>query len=384
MNALKIFIDIGHPAYYLFFRNVIKILLEEGHKVYVSVRDKDVTLQFLVNDLPGPAAGESMNEPVLFYRGKGGKGWITKAFYLLYTVARVTLINRKNGTNVLVSFSSPYAAMAGWLLRKPVLTFEDTEHSMLLHRINMKFSLKMITGTSYCGSFGDKQIRIPFYKERCYLGPELFRPDPSIPAQYGYSVDKPYAILRLVGNQTIHEKKRKGLTEYYLQEIIRRLSPAVRILISSEKQLPPSLQQYEIAVAGQAGKTKAAIMLKTPNHLHHFLAYASLLNGESSTMAAEAAVLGVPAIYIDNHPRGYCQELEERFGLMFNFSESEKSREQALLTAVKLIEDKRTRKTWQEKREVMLKAKLGGSVWIVDEIKRYCQNQSVHASQMHN
>jgi hypothetical protein len=50
---------------------------------------------------------------------------------------------------------------------------------------------------------------------------------------------------------------------------------------------------------------------------------ASLLFGESSSMAAEAAVLGVPAIFIDNSGRGYTRELEREHGLIFNFSEDD-------------------------------------------------------------
>ena len=51
------------------------------------------------------------------------------------------------------------------------------------------------------------------------------------------------------------------------------------------------------------------------------IASASLLYGESATMASEAAVLGVPAIYLDNTGRCYTREEEEKYGLVFNFTE---------------------------------------------------------------
>ena len=36
-------------------------------------------------------------------------------------------------------------------------------------------------------------------------------------------------------------------------------------------------------------------------------------------MASEGAVLGVPGVYVDPIGRGYSDELEQRYGLMFNF-----------------------------------------------------------------
>ena len=39
-------------------------------------------------------------------------------------------------------------------------------------------------------------------------------------------------------------------------------------------------------------------------------------------MASEFACLGTPAIYLDNDGRGYTDELEEKYEMVFNFSES--------------------------------------------------------------
>jgi uncharacterized protein len=56
------------------------------------------------------------------------------------------------------------------------------------------------------------------------------------------------------------------------------------------------------------------------SHIHHFLAFASLLVGESATMASECAVLGTPSFYISPIGRGYTDEQEKKYGLVFNFT----------------------------------------------------------------
>ena len=68
------------------------------------------------------------------------------------------------------------------------------------------------------------------------------------------------------------------------------------------------------------------------------MAYASLLFGESATMASECAMLGVPAIYIDNDGRSYTDELEHVYGIVKNFNESEDSIAKAIETGITLLE----------------------------------------------
>ena len=59
-----------------------------------------------------------------------------------------------------------------------------------------------------------------------------------------------------------------------------------------------------------------------PEEMHTLLYYATLLYGESATMASEAAVLGTYAVYLDDVGRGYTDEEESKYGLVFNFTES--------------------------------------------------------------
>jgi predicted glycosyltransferase len=97
-----------------------------------------------------------------------------------------------------------------------------------------------------------------------------------------------------------------GLTGARKIELVKLLAGYGRVLISSENDLPPELEPYRLTIP--------------PSHIHHFLAFASLLVGESATMASECAVLGVPSFYISPVGRGYTDEQEKRYGLVFNFT----------------------------------------------------------------
>ena len=72
--------------------------------------------------------------------------------------------------------------------------------------------------------------------------------------------------------------------------------------------MPHDLERYRIHIPA--------------TRIHDALAYAALLYGESATMASECAVLGTPAIFLDDDGRGYTDEQEQLYGAVFNFTES--------------------------------------------------------------
>ncbi len=53
--------------------------------------------------------------------------------------------------------------------------------------------------------------------------------------------------------------------------------------------------------------------------IHHELYYADLLYGDSATMACEAGCMGIPAICMDDRGRGYTDELDKKYGLVYKF-----------------------------------------------------------------
>ena len=67
-------------------------------------------------------------------------------------------------------------------------------------------------------------------------------------------------------------------------------------------------------------------------------------------MAAESAVLGVPAICLGTYDFGYLRALESEYGLIFRPDSSGK----ALDLAEELLAQPDLRETWQQKRQKML------------------------------
>ncbi len=57
-----------------------------------------------------------------------------------------------------------------------------------------------------------------------------------------------------------------------------------------------------------------------PEKIHQVMAHAALVFSEGATMAAEAAVLGVPTVHCSDLRPGYIADLERRHGLLHSFT----------------------------------------------------------------
>lgn len=101
------------------------------------------------------------------------------------------------------------------------------------------------------------------------------------------------------------------------------------------------------------------------------MANAKLIWGESATMASEAAVLGIPGIYMDNTGRYYTQEQEKKYDIVYNFTESEKDQNQSTFKAIELLQRNNLRKEWQEKRKKMLREKIDVSAFLIWFIENF-------------
>ncbi len=59
-----------------------------------------------------------------------------------------------------------------------------------------------------------------------------------------------------------------------------------------------------------------------PDYFHDALAFARLVVTEGASTASEAACLGVPSVYLNTTERGYLNDQEKRYGLVFNFKDA--------------------------------------------------------------
>ena len=237
------------------------------------------------------------------------------------------------------------------------MVFSDTEHASLHHKLTVPFATKIFTPECYRIDLGEKHIRFNGYMELAYLHPNYFSPDKGILTVLGVNENEKYVIVRFVSWGAAHDFGHTGMSLDNKRKAILEMSKYAKIFISAERNLPEDLEPFRISIPF--------------DKIHDAIYYSSLLFGESATMASEAAVLGTPSIFMDNDGRGYTNEEEEKYGLVFNFSESELDQEKAIQTAVNILKTDSSSSEFKAKREKLLGDCVDTTAYIVQEVEKY-------------
>ena len=82
-------------------------------------------------------------------------------------------------------------------------------------------------------------------------------------------------------------------------------------------------------------------------------------------MASEASVLGVPGIFINDTSICYTREEEDKYGLAFNFTESEEDQEKPIRKGLELITTADIKEEWAHRRQKMLDDKIDVTGFLV-------------------
>ena len=327
---MKVLVDITHPAHVHFFKYAIRDWQAHGHQVVVTSRDKDLTLYLL--DRYG------FHHTML---SQARKGVLGLGLEMLERGRKLWGIVRSERPAVLTGVGGTFIAPVGKLTGTPVVIFTDTEHAKVSNAIAFPLADVVCTPACYEDRIGRKQVTYAGYQELAYLHPNRFTPDPSQLQSFGVSSEEPYIVMRLVAWASGHDVGDKGFTD--LRAAVETLSRYGRVLISSENPLPSDLAQYEVAVS--------------PEQIHHLLAFATLYIGESATMTSESAILGVPSIFISTSTRGYTNEQERKYGLVYTFSDPKTAQIEGICLAEELLKKENLGQQWQEKRAKMLDEK---------------------------
>ncbi|MDD2246987.1 MAG: DUF354 domain-containing protein [Proteiniphilum sp.] len=307
---MKLIIDIGHPAHVHLFKNLAWKLIEKGDKVLFTCRDREHVVHLL------RTYGFVYENFGKHYKTLRGKifGLVKNELQILDTAIRFK-------PDMFISHGSTIAAHASFVVRKPHIALEDT-FNMEQVRLSMPFTDVVLTGDYEHPLLGRKEIRYPGYHELAYLHPNVFTPDETVLDGLGVDKSEKYAIVRFVAWAATHDVGHKGMSYDNKKRLVDSLSKHAKVLISSEGELPPDLKKYQIEIK--------------PEDMHNVMAFAHLFVGESSTMATESAVLGVPAVYVNNSQLGYIKDLERR-GLVFSYSESLRDQDSAINKAIEII-----------------------------------------------
>ncbi len=344
---MKIMFSVDHPAWAHQFHGIVEKLRARGDEALVLAIDKDGAVELLQNyGIPYVLCAKGTGRNIV------EKGWLFVR--LCVNHARHALRFRPD---VVIGRASPMMAVAAWVCRRPHLIYEDTEVSRFSLRICKRLSTKILTPRTFLTDLGPKQERVDTYKELFYLHPNVFTPDKNVLRAVGFNPDEPYAVVRFVAWNASHDVGKHGLTDAEQLSLVERLAAAgVRVWVSSEKPLSPDMEPYR---------------LRTPFALaHHVLAFAKIVYSEGATMASEAAVLGVHALYVNVIQSGSTREQSERFHLLYNFNEGDDRYERALQQALELLADPELEAKGGRKREKLLGEKVDINDYFIAETDR--------------
>lgn len=323
---MRIIVTIQHPGHVHFFKHAIRSLEERGHEVFVFARENEVTADLLEHygieyEM---LAGTYDSLPSLV---------AVQATYEARLLARALRIK----PDVITAIGGPAAAHVSKLVGARSVVFYDTEHATIIKKLAYPFADAIYTPECYRDEIGPKQVRYPGYHELAYLHPDRFEPDPGVLAENGIDPDGTLAIVRFSGWDSSHDMGQGGFDDP--AEVVSRLEEAgARVLITSEVDLPPDLEPYRLTT--------------DPAGMHDLLYYADVFVGEGATTAAEAALLGTPAVYVNTLTMGYIDDIEER-GLLFGYDGPDRH-ERGLERAIEIIEDDDP-KRWDRNRERALR-----------------------------
>lgn len=341
---MRILIDIGHPAHIHLFKNFAWKMQEKGHKILFTCRDREFVLQLL------QVYGFIYENFGRHYKSIGGKiqGLIKNELQMFNTAIQFK-------PDLFLSHGSTIAALTSFLLNKPHISFEDT-FNMEQVRLYLPFTDVVLTGDYPHPSLGRKEIKYPGYNELAYLHPNVYTLDENILKEIGIKDNEKYAIVRFVAWNASHDIGHHGFSKENKIKLVQELNKYLKVIISSEGDLPEELKEYQMKIK--------------PENMHNALYYAQLLVGESATMASECAMVGTPAIYINNSHFGSLDSQAE-YGLVHLFSEDELAQEHAIQKAIEIVSQLDIKNEYRERAQKILQDKIDVTSFLVWFIENY-------------
>lgn len=347
---MRILIDIGHPAHVHLFKNFAHKMISKGNEVLFTCRDKEFEIELL-----------EYNGFNYVSFGKKHKGTIGKIWGMFKFDFREWKVCLKFKPDILLSHGSIYAAHTAFLIGKPHISFEDTFNFEQI-RLYKPFTETILTSDYDNPLKKDKKtIQYAGYHELAYLHKNQFTPASSVLKELGLEKDDKYVIVRFVAWNASHDIGHKGISYENKIKAITEFSKYGRVFISSETQLPKDLEKYRIKIKS--------------TRMHDAIAFASLMYGESSTMSEEASLLGTPAVHLNNSKIVYTQELENKYDLMYNFTESEDDQRESIKKGVELLKLKNTKEMWINKANNVINDKIDVSAFLTWFIEEYPESK---------
>ncbi|MBT3591009.1 MAG: DUF354 domain-containing protein [Candidatus Marinimicrobia bacterium] len=294
---MHIAFDIIHPAHVHFFAPTIKDFISTGHTVRVFSRHKELVCE-LLDDY-------GIHHQTLSTARTGVAGLLFEMIVHQGGILKNIIWDKPD---VITALGGPLCTHISRFRRCPVAIFTDTHIAKIQNAITLPFASKIFIPDCYPGPFyymDKKFITYPGYHELAYLHPNRFKPDKNIKQKLGVPENGSFSILRFTAWESSHDFTVEGLSIDQKRQIVKSLLSRGKVFISSEKPLEGELAEYQYPLPGST--------------MHHALASASMVVGESATMVSEAVVLGTPGIFISPIPRCYTDEQDVKYKMARTF-----------------------------------------------------------------
>lgn len=287
----------GHPAQYLFARESIKKLIETKQEVIILIKSKDVLEDLILRD---------GLKYINILPDQRGNRKIDIAFSLIKRNLKIFPYLLKYRPNILIGTDASLAQL-GFLFRIHCVTITEDDFSVIKTLAKLTYPF---TNTILCpevcnvGKWSHKKVGYKGYMKLGYLHPDIFTPDVEVLSKY--NITGKYVIIRMAKLTAHHDFGIKGMGLPLVEKIISQVvSYGYRVIVSTEDKIDAKLKRYQLDL--------------DPSHMHHLLAFSSLLICDSQSMSLESAILGVPSIrYSDFVGRiSVLDELENVYGLTF-------------------------------------------------------------------
>lgn len=330
------------PAQLHFFKNIIRSLEKEENKVYLLIRAQgeviDVAKELNISFYPYSLES---------YKSSSSR--FSKMWSMPRDVFRAYKYLKDLSIDVVTGFGL-YDAFTSFLLGVPAIIFTDDEPKSISYSFNILFRTyfpfinALITPTSFKCNFGKKHHKINSYKELAYLHPNYYAPKDDIYSLLKIDKSEPFVLLRFNAFKAFHDFYIKGFSEDNKLKLVNDMEQFGHVFISNEGNLSANLMKYKIKIP--------------KSRIHDALYYADLFITDTATMATEAAILGTPTIRCNSHAGdndlGNFIELEEKYGLIYNFNDPLK----AIQKANELKRIPNLKVSWKLRRDLLLRDKV--------------------------
>ncbi|MFZ4522764.1 MAG: DUF354 domain-containing protein [Bacteroidales bacterium] len=352
---MRILIDIGHPAHVHIFKNFAFEMMRKGNDILFTCREKEFEIELLkVYGLNYISFGRKYNSV------------IGKIFGLVIFDLKELFAGLKFKPDLFLSHGSIYAAHASFLMQKPHITLEDTFNFEQI-RLYLPFTATILTGDYGHPPLGPKEIQYSGYNELTYLHPNYFTADENVLNLLNVEKNEKYVILRFVAWNASHDFGYTGISMENKLLAIKEFEKYAKVFISSESELPEEIIKYKINIP--------------PHKMHDVLSFAHLLLGESSTMAEECAMLGVPSVYLNQQGTYYTSHLEKKYSLVYNYTLSEEDQRNAIEKGIELLKSPDLKEEFQKRKQTMLSDKIDVTSFLIWFIESFPESISITKSQ---